>query len=330
MKTERITERIIQFNHKRELNIDTNDLEAIDDLTIFLKAESDIETATNVLEWQEQNMDYWYERVWSYVTMLLSIVGFVIFLVIYKVTLSKSVWGISCLFLGYFIGNLIMLFEKYKHGLKKRFNFKNHKDVYRLLKFTFKYTIPLEQIIKYKQGHCRDYTRLSAAILLNLYIQPYFVTIPSHVAAAIKVKGIFYIIDQSLPLRQLDRWMGDNEAKECRIYKPSKDTESGKVEIEFIEKYAIDKVCPSVANIEKLEHDINIYFRLSQKYNNISEGVPIHIGNKAAFFYDEVTHLSVMRKAIIEIEKQFCNNISKVSHIGIKQIGENLVAIVYC
>lgn len=329
MKTECLTSKIIQFNHKIGLNIDTSDLKAISKVAIFLKADSDIETATNVLEWQEQNMDYWYERVESYCVTMFFLACFLVFFVVYLRTYENNILLILCLFAGIILGNLIVIYKKYKHYLEKKFNFKNRKDSFNLIKLTIKWNVPLEQLIKYKQGHCREYARTSVAILLNLDIDPYFIQVPSHVATSIKIGGVFYVIDQSLPLRQLDRWLSYNEVKECGIYKPSKDSASGKIEIEFVQKYTIDNICQNVQNIKNLEHDINNYFRLPLECNNKSKGVPVPIGNKAAFFYDEVTHLSVLRKAVIEIEKQFCNNISKVSYIKIEQLDKDLVAVVY-
>ncbi len=98
---------------------------------------------------------------------------------------------------------------------------------------------------------------------------------------------------------------------------------------ELLKKYTIEHRKESYPlNIEKLENDIMNYFDLSKK-ENCNTYIDLPIDNKALFFYDKVTHLSVVRMIIIKIEKLFCNNRSKISHVEIKENNNILIATVY-
>lgn len=362
---------------KRQLNITDEDLNVSKKLSTILVNKTEIGTITNILEWQEQNINYWFERAESsilvhfalvaillllsmlaiisttslQVILLVVIVIYSLFFVMYpsNFTLALIFLGIVCELLyffvthrinlppfylgcGYLIGIILGIYMllglKYNH-MAKKIGFKyDIKVIVKMLILTFDIKLPIKSLLEYKSAICRDYAILSSAILMNLKMEPFFIVIPLHVATAIKLNGSFYMIDQRLPIKELDKWLKHNNQKNCRIYKPSFDIVSNKTKLDFVKRYTTkNENNTTIPNFEKLEHDINIHFGLSNKCEN--DSTEIIIGNKAAFFYDEVTHLSIMRKAIIEIEKQFCSNLSNVSYIGIKKYDDDLVAVVY-
>jgi predicted transglutaminase-like protease len=65
------------------------------------------------------------------------------------------------------------------------------------------------KILGYRLAVCRDYAKLTAALLLNLYpsSEIYLIAIPRHVAAGIKFNCKVYVLDQKLPVASLEKWL---------------------------------------------------------------------------------------------------------------------------
>ncbi|MEM4912941.1 MAG: transglutaminase-like domain-containing protein [Desulfurococcaceae archaeon] len=78
-----------------------------------------------------------------------------------------------------------------------------------LMDLTFQPSIPLREILRYRLAVCRDYAKLLASVLVNLYPgrNIYFLVIPGHVATAIEFEGKLYVLDQRLPIMSLNAWM---------------------------------------------------------------------------------------------------------------------------
>lgn len=366
------------FVEKRQLNITKEDLRATEDLSLILKGRNDGQTITNILDWQEQNIDYWFERSESYIVVYLAVIATLFLVYMLGVNLTPATFGIftflitiyliflvrgsNTVFLalilvlysaeilyvlmtygknlpafyigfGFFIGVILsILFEKlliYRHFKNKKSSSSRITYIIEMLKLTFEIKLPIRKLLDYKSAICRDYAILGSTLLINSKIEPYYVVIPLHAAAAVKISDEFYVIDQRLPIRQLDKWLYSNNENICRIYKASFKEKSEKADIEFVQKYNIkDSKKPCPVNIEKLGNDVNDYFDLS-KNDNGDRYINLSIGNKTPFFYDALTHLSIVRMIITVIEKQFCNNISKISHVEIKEKNQNLIATVY-
>ncbi|RLI88666.1 MAG: hypothetical protein DRO98_02690 [Archaeoglobales archaeon] len=83
---------------------------------------------------------------------------------------------------------------------------------------------PYETIV-IGEGICTDYTFLTAAILLNLGIEPYILEIKykgrdvGHACVAVEVGGELFVLDQSPPLKQLASYCYESELKGNRIEK---------------------------------------------------------------------------------------------------------------
>lgn len=371
----KITPRIVE---KRQLNITKEDLKATEDLSLILKGRNDGQTITNILDWQEQNIDYWFERSESYIAVYLAVIAtlflvymlgiistpatFGIFTFLITIYLILLVRGSNTAFLalilvlyiveilyvlvtcgknlplfyigfGFFIGVILsILVEKlliYRHFTNKKSSSSRITYIIEMLKLTFEIKLPIKKLLDYKSAICRDYAILGSTLLINSKIKSYYVVIPLHAATAIKINDEFYVIDQRLPIRQLDKWLSSNNENVCRIYKTSFKENSEKADIEFVQKYNIkDSKKPYPVNIDKLENDVTSYFGLSKNKNG-DRYIDLDIGDKAPFFYNEVTHLSIVRMIITSIEKQFCSNVSKILYVEIKENNQNLIATVY-
>jgi len=84
---------------------------------------------------------------------------------------------------------------------------------------TFETTLSTQKILKYRMVICRDYAKLTTALLLNLYPKNkiYFYIFLGHVATGIEIDGKVYILDQKLPIVDeqawLNRWDRDKATK---------------------------------------------------------------------------------------------------------------------
>ncbi|TGC09461.1 transglutaminase-like domain-containing protein [Methanolobus halotolerans] len=371
---------LIHFFDTHQLNVTNEDVIASKPYSSQLKGKNNIQTITNILEWQENNIEYWFERAESsmliyiatiYIavsllmffmlgmglnapqTLIYFIASVFIITIIYLLIPNKIVitvffvlYAIAFLYIlnshgikipliyfvfggiiGIIIGALVEKFFIYAHYFHKKSLPSSLRRIFEMLELTLEIKLPLSKLLDYKTAICRDYAILSAVFLINSKTEPYYVLIRKHVATAVKINDYFYVIDQQLPLRQLDKWLADNKKSNCRLYKVHFKDDADKANVEFIQKYSRKnkKSCPP--NIQKIEHDVNQHF--TAKDGSCHESFKIHINKKAVYFYDEVTHLSVVRMIIKEIEKQFCNNVSQISRVEIKEENEGLIVDVY-
>ena len=174
-----------------------------------LEGNSEKETLTNILEWQDRNVRGWEERMymfpilyilliasfcllpinslikeivapiivvmgfvdlWVVSAYFLPLIGLIILpfslsfyinpLQVQKTELISSLIPLSIMF-GAIISLVIYLWLKYR-GIKSRIpDFK--------LGDTFKLSLPINKILKYKLAVCRDYAKLTASLLFNIY-----------------------------------------------------------------------------------------------------------------------------------------------------------------
>lgn len=120
--------------------------------------------------------------------------------------------------LGAIIGNYMFIYVKYLYFLRKITGGTKYMEALKLLWLTFETRIPLEKILHYKMAMCIDYTKLTAAILINLGIEPYVVKIKLHAASAVKINNKFYILDQHLPVEKYDKWCIKNKTENPNTY----------------------------------------------------------------------------------------------------------------
>jgi len=203
-----------------------------------LRAGSDKETLTNILEWQDRNIKFWTERhpmptLLSYICLIfvaalvffwLGFVVSILLLIVLNSQIAVLVWFIQTAewffqnalwFVAIFVGStatalaaiISIIFSNRKFPWK---------EIPRGLKNTFAPSISMNFLLENKLGVCRDYTKLTSCLLLNIYpnAELYFASAPDHVATGIKIENRLYMLDQRLPILTMDRWVDYRKHRE--------------------------------------------------------------------------------------------------------------------
>lgn len=228
-----------------------------------LKGRSNKETLSNVLEWEGINIEFWQER-WPIVpAFLVMLAGLIICLTVYiclpnlRPYLHPVLWLIAIFASSVVATFVIMLLVLYNRRLLNTKSLKN----------MFKSSISMNVFLEDKLGVCRDYAKLTACLLLNLYpnAEIYFATTPNHVAVGIKVKKRVYMLDQGLPITTIDGWGRPHRIK--KIERFTKNSLATVKKENFLLQYTkrkpdIEKLTirlTKVLNIKKTETKIKPY-----------------------------------------------------------------------
>lgn len=305
--------------------------EKLKNLAERLKGDSEKETLTNILEWQDRNIQGWWER-WALVVSLVFVAAFIFFLLFKSILICVSCLGaIALLTVVYLLirYNRVFLGEK---TIEKIFKF--IKVVY----YTFRLRgLPVDKILEYKLAVCRDYAKLTAALLFNIYpdSELYFIKIPRHVAVGIKIKNKIYVIDQHLPILTRDQWLikQDKEAK-IRNSRLIRDPRGKPMDVTFskhvtiLRKPKADRPDPEInaEKLEKLTEEIAKIFGIKQSSHKDEPKFKITLPNYAiALCYDddEITKYSLIRAIKNKLESEFCSNMDKISKVNISQNEQN-------
>jgi predicted transglutaminase-like protease len=196
----------------------------IKSLASRLKAESYEETLTNILEWQNRNIEFWTERhpiptVLNYLGVIF-MVGFLIsslsfvFLVAGNIQLLLLVAGFILIWFGMLVGSAIAtltIIVVVLHSNRKI----PWREIPRCLKNIFLPNISIEFLLEKKLGVCRDYAKLTACLLTNIYPNEkiYFAYAPSHAATGIMIENRLYMLDQRLPILTIEKWSAYRKPK---------------------------------------------------------------------------------------------------------------------
>ncbi|ASJ12468.1 transglutaminase-like domain-containing protein [Thermococcus thioreducens] len=188
-----------------------------------LSGNSEAETLTNLLEWQERNIQYWKERYWaaSGIMIFLIIIIFVLVTLFFSVinvpylsSLSKKaflLFGLISILICTFLVVFLCFMLPYNYynlvAQERQSPPKKLKKMFKLVYHTIKPSLPISIILDYRLAVCRDYAKLTAALLFNSYPEVYFLTLPNHVAVAVMINGKYYVLDQKLPIISLDSWI---------------------------------------------------------------------------------------------------------------------------
>lgn len=244
--------------------------------------------------------------------------------------LSNGVlFGASLLTIIYLVASYLPIFRG-ESGKSKI-----HKLV-EILSDTFKISLSVEKILKYRLAICRDYAKLTASVLfrLNLDFEVYFITIPRHVAAAIKVNDTYYVLDQRLPIMTIDRWLIRWNQKKAEIFvsKVLKDSNGIPISVDFSEYEKIDgmlKTEPPEIDTEKLTEEITNILGIKPGLNKAKPDFEIPLKNLAIYYSNnDITRYSLIRAIKNKLESDLCGNMSKISEIRIYRNNTNLIAAV--
>jgi predicted transglutaminase-like protease len=292
---------------------------SIKELANRLNATSDKkEVLTNVLEWQDRNIVFWFERYplsLAIVSAILSLlvtspflllnvpVVFWCFIVLASVTVTLSSIAIY------------MIHSYRKLPLRQLFNI-------------FPRSISIDSILENRLCACRDYAKLTACLLFNIYpeMEIYFVHAPSHVATGMMVDKKLYILDKWLPVVTFDRWH-----EKWHKHRFSKKT------VERVKGTSLVSVPPPLSerNLSKLDTDRlarlenELKRRLSIQSSTIdAEGVSLKIMHwkKGAILYedDEIVNYSLARRLKILISREMLD-VNQVINIKIDQKKDDLI-----
>jgi predicted transglutaminase-like protease len=195
-----------------------------------LKAETYEETLTNILEWQERNLTFWTERQPILPLLGYIYVAFVVGAITASILFEISVFvliasNIQSAIVLWFIQTALWLLQNTSWIIailtactvtilstmisilhsNRKFRWR---EIPKGLKNIFKPSISIDFLLEKKLGVCRDYAKLTACLLSNIYpnAQIYFASAPAHVATGINIENRLYMLDQRLPILTKERW----------------------------------------------------------------------------------------------------------------------------
>ena len=301
-----------------------------------LKGKSDKETLTNILEWQDKNIYFWAERWPLAPCSLIVSLGFLfifcaawaVFTIFHPINSAiystADIYLISNLliltfgmFLSAFIG-IVMLLIWNTHI----FNLEDKNKVATLFRFVWyslQPSLPVDRIIKYKLGVCRDYAKLTACLLLNLYgkNKVYFAFSPGHVAAGINIKGKIYMLDQHLPIWSLERWGSSYNKKktEYRLMSFKGEKPNPLKQVPLISH----KIKISI-NAAELSKDVMKVLNLKQSNGRISykERIPLCKRTSECYEDDEIIRYSFSMALRNKICNELPGKVNAIKRINVR------------
>lgn len=294
-------------------------------LTQKLKGESDKETLTNILEWQDRNIGFWFERWTLPFIFLPTVFGFMVIIGLKFGYASPVNVGTIPLVI---VGTALALILVYLLILK----FINYRDMdWNTVIYTLSLNPPVNKILEYRLALCRDYSRLTASLLFNLYSELYFIRTTWHETVGVKLKDEIYVLDQHLPISTADNdryanadiYSAKRDSKGIITLKQEQKMQKKLSEKEKVTEYLTEEIA-KIFNIKqyssKDEPDIKIPLEKFVKY---------HYDALVKFSYDEIIKYSLMRAIKNRVKNEFYVNTDKISKIMIKQDKEDLMLEVY-
>ncbi|MCW4045794.1 MAG: hypothetical protein NWE94_09805 [Candidatus Bathyarchaeota archaeon] len=285
-----------------------------------LTGSSDRETLTNISEWHNNKMTYWFERYpllyYSYLSTIPPVVffGATAYFPIawWPFAISMTVTVTLFIITAFMVTNYrnIPLSEAL-HILDK--------------------SISIDFLLDRKLAVCRDYAKLSAALLFNIYPEKeiYFVYAPRHVSIGMMIGSKPYILDKYLPITTFLKW--NEKWNKGKVYKKVKRAKDGRM-------FFFDDPNTLLLNTKQSELDP---CKLSSKLEQImgiqsstdysrDNSLQIMKLTKGAKLYedDEIINYSIARR----LESVICDEIldkNQIAHIEVKREKDDLVFLVY-
>jgi predicted transglutaminase-like protease len=228
-----------------------------------------------------------------------------------KVSLLISLFSFFC---GWFIAIIVQLYIRYK-------NLKRYQPLFKI-DDVFKYGLSVRKIIEYKLAICRDYAKLTASLLLNLYQKNkiFFLAFNGHVATGIEINGKIYILDQKMPILTPNAWLNKWNVNEANLLELKK--ENNKLHVKYV---------------GKIRRDFRINFNqkwlkelLEEVINAINENRERvdYIIKKGLKFYDindDIIKESLIRMIKYHLQKELVSKFCRIQDIKLNKKGENIV-----
>ena len=194
-------------------------------------------------------------------------------------------------------------------------------------------SISMDFLINRKLAVCRDYAKLSAALLFNIYPEKeiYFVYAPLHVSTGIIVGNKLYILDKYLPVTTFLKW--NEKWNKGRYYRKKVERAKGGYMFSVDDP---DSILPKTNQSEidwdklssKLEQIIGIQ---SSKDYSRDNSLQIWKWKKGTKLYedDEIVNYSIAQRLEPIILREKINK-NQITHIEIKRNKEDdLIFLVY-
>ncbi len=179
---------------------------------------------------------------------------------------------------------------------------------------TFKLNLPVMKIICYRLAVCRDYAKLTAAVLLNLYPKNkiYFYTYPGHVATGIEISGRIYILDQRLPIVDETAWLilkNRENATKLELKRGN-----GEYFVEYPGKITIREKS-ELKDLKTLVEEVKKAIKDRQRK------VTYILKGKAKIYdiTDEIIKKSLLRRVTLTLQNEFSGNFQKIRSIEINE-----------
>jgi len=328
--------------------IENNEIKS---LASRLKAGSHKETLTNILEWQEGNIEFWTERhpmltLFLYIWLIFAVIGplfyavfvYSLFLLIVlnsqivvlvwfiqiAVWFIQNIWWLFAIFAGSALTILVtMIFILHSN---RKFPWKK---IPRCLKNIVKPSISMNFLLENKLGVCRDYAKLTACLLSNIYpnAEIFFAHAPDHIATGINVDNRLYMVDQRLPILTKDKWNNYRKPRKSdRIEKfdPIKKT------LQKDKRTFLQARDTSELNTEKLAERmtelLNIKEQQDDKTNLLQKSIPWKNG---AILYEEneMVDYSLARWLETKISRELIR-INQITRIKISRQKDDLTFLI--
>jgi len=296
----------------------------IRELANRLKADSKKETLTNISEWQNNNLKYWFERFPLSSILIGFSVSFILFLII-----SRVVYGISHVYiiwlwwlveiLGIITATLlavtILMFIYYRKLSLKHF-FK-----------IFRSNLSPDFLLEKKLAVCRDYAKLSANLLFNIYPESYiyFVHATMHLATGIFVEEKLYILDKYLPVATFEKW--HEKWHKCRFSDKTVEKAKGNsMELVADLNSLLSKTSGVKLDTDKLANEMKRLLRIQSSINaDIKSTLRILHWKKGAVLYedDEIVNYSLAQRLKTLISAEIFE-VSQITDLKIFQDEDDL------
>jgi len=286
-----------------------------------LRADTYKETLANVLEWQDKNMQFWIER-----HPLATLFWVICVLYLLGATCVIELNGLMMCLPWMFISSILLMLASITWILRSNRKVP-WKKIPKWLKNTF--CISMDFLIENKLGVCRDYAKLTACLLFNIYpnAEICYARISRHIATGIVIGDRLYMLDQHLPVLTKEKWnayMGLKKPSYILRFDPIRKTLQKVNE----QTYLRDKN-ESEPDTEKLAKTLTVLLNIKEQPEAKANKLEI-LWKKGAIRYedDEIVNYSLAKFLKMKIFSHLVS-INQVKRIRVLRREDDLTFIVY-
>ena len=295
-----------------------------------LKAASYKETLTNILEWQQRNITFWTERniiptLLLYVSVAFIVIGSLTFFlpaIVFLITqntqllwLLQGMWIWLTTFVITIATTLIITIWIIRSQRKI--------PLWQNLNNIFEPSLPMNALLENKLGVCRDYAKLTACLLQNIYPNQeiYFAQAPYHVATGMKIGDELYMLDQRLPILTKNRWNDYRKPKKPDRIERFDTIKKTTLKATFMQK----KDKPELNTEELSKRMTDLLIRKQPDVKTISLEIQIPWKNGAILYEEnEMTDYSLARNLVTKISSELVR-INQITRIMTSRYKNDLI-----